>query len=616
MPDFAIRSPAKIHYFPVLTSSFPAESIWPPSRGYTGKNSERLRLPNSFSLYTPCVSHIIIRSRVIKALIKISSELLGRRQGTILSAAAVIMTTVLLSRLLGFVRLRLLYSYFVTDEVGVYLAAFRLPDMLFELLVTGSLATAFIPVFTNYLVKKDQTEAFHVAAYVINVGLLLSVLVLIPMLLFTRQISYLLVPGFNESQRTLMVSFTRIMLIGQLIPLIIGNFVTGMLQSFERFILPALAPVIYNIGIIAGILVLTPIYGLYGVVWGVVIGGILFVLIQIPLLVHLGYRHQWKVDLTHPGVRKIGKLMLPRILGLAVTQIDTTADLFLASLLGARFISIFYSAQSLQLFPIGLFGATFAQAALPALSVTSSEKDLIEFKKLFLATMHQILFFVLPASVMLIVLRVPIVRLIYGAAKFDWPATVYTGQTLSLFAISIFAQALVQLFARGFYALHDTKTPVLVGVVSVLFNTLLSILFISYFHLPVWSLAFSTSLASLINWFALLMFLHKKVGGFDIKALGVPFIKMVVSSMTTGIFLYVPMKLLDQLVFDTTRAFDLLLLTLVATISGLSMYIFLAWFLDIEEVGTFFRLLQKVKRVPRVFFASNEFINGERPPVS
>lgn len=550
---------------------------------------------------------------MIKKIIEISSRFLTRKEGTVLSAAAVIMATVLLSRVLGFVRLRLLATFFLPEELGIYIAAFTLPDMLFELLVMGAVSAAFIPVFTHYLVKKSKEEAFEMASYIINIAALIGLLLAILLFIFTPQISYIIVPKFSTSERELMIAFTRIMLIGQLLPLVLGNFVTGMLQSFQRFLLPALAPVVYNLGIIVSILFLAPKLGLFGAVWGVIIGACLYLLIQIPLLLHLGYQHRLKINFKHTGVQQVGKLIVPRILGLAANPIDRLVDVSLASFLGTRFITIFSFAQNLQQFPIGLFGATFAQAALPALSVTSTEKDLTQFKKLFLASLHQILFFVLPLSTMLVVLRIPIVRLIYGAAKFDWPATVYTGQTLSIFALSIFAQALVQLLARGFYALHDTKTPVIIGVFSVLINTILSIIFIRFLYLPVWSLALSTSIASLTNWFLLLIFLYRKVAGFDLKALVLPFIKMLFSSITTGVFLYVPMKLLDRLVFDTTRVFDLILLTGVAAISGLSVYIFLAWFLDIEEVSTFFKLLQKVKRMPRVFFSqSNEMVTEDQ----
>jgi putative peptidoglycan lipid II flippase len=544
-------------------------------------------------------------------------SLFSRKQGTILSAAGIIMLMVLLSRILGLFRDRLLASLFSVDELGIYFAAFRLPNLLFELLIMGALATAFIPVFTNYLAKNEKDEGFTMAGYVINLSILVASLLIIPLVIFARPISFLLVPGFSEPERQLMISFTRIMLIGQLVPLIIGNFVTGMLQSFQRFLLPALAPIVYNLGIIVGVLLLSKQFGLYAAVWGVVIGAVFYLIIQLPLIWQLGYRHRFKINAKHPGTREVIHLMMPRTLGLAVSQIDTTVDLILASLLGARSITIFTFAQQLQQLPIGLFGTTFAQAALPILSLEGAKKDYIAFKKLLLASLHQILFLVLPASMMLIVLRIPVVRLIFGAARFDWQATVLTGMTLSFFAVSIFAQSIVQLFARGFYALYDTKTPVAIGIVSIVINTVLSIIFVSGFKLPVWSLAVSTSIANFVNAALLLYYLHKKVGGFDLFALWIPPLKIGIASLATGICLYIPLKLFDRLVFDTTRVFDLLLLTGVASFCGLSVYIFLAWFLDIEEVATFFRLMQKVKRMPRMFFSQNaEIIDGDQHSIS
>lgn len=554
---------------------------------------------------------------VIKTILRNSLALFSRRQNSILSAATVIMVTVFFSRILGLARDRLLVAYFSPDELGVYFAAFRLPNLLFELLVMGALSTAFIPVFTRLLVNDSEKDAFRLGAQVINVSIIIVGLLGCLLALFAQPLSYLLVPKFSASERTLWISFTQIMLLGQLIPLVIGNFVTGMLQSFQRFVLPSIAPIVYNMGIIAGAVFLSPIFGLYGAVWGVVAGAVLFLVIQIPLVVKLGYRHELTIDVHNSRLREVGRLMLPRTFGLAVSQIDTTVDLILASLLGTRAITIFHYAQHLQQVPIGLFGATFAQAALPSLSGEMAKKDLPAFKQLFLASMHQILFFVLPASMMLIILRTPMVRLVFGATKFDWPATVATSQTLSFFAISIFAQSLVQLYARAFYALYDTKTPVVIGVVAVLINTGLSLLFILVWQMEVAALAISASIANIINALFLLIFLYRRIGGFDLKQLLLPPIKMGFAALVTGIFLYVPLKLFDQLVFDTTRGFDLLLLTGVASFSGLSVYIFLAWFLDIEEVATFFKLLQKVRRVPRVFFSqSTELVNGDQPSIS
>ncbi|MBI3379520.1 murein biosynthesis integral membrane protein MurJ [Candidatus Gottesmanbacteria bacterium] len=533
-------------------------------------------------------------------LFKRTLSLISSRQNSILSAASVIMMAVALSRFLGLIRDWILVTKFTPKLLGVYIAAFRIPNMIFELLVMGALTSAFIPVFTTYLDTKGKDVAFKMASSVINIGLFIFVILTIFMLLFTKEISQILAPGFTPQEIELMVSFTRIIMIAQVFPLIIGTFFTGILQSFNNFLLPALAPVIYNIGIILGIVFLSPFVGLYGPVWGVVIGAILFAAIQAPLVFSLGYKPQLNFDIKHPGTREIGKLMLPRTIGLAVSQIDTTFDLILSTLLGGVAVTVFNFAQHLQQVPIGLFGASIAQATLPTLSSTFAQKKIEEFKKVFFAAFHQILFFIVPLSSILIVLRLPIVRLVFGIKSLlDLPTTLEISQTLAIFSISLFAQALVQLIARGFYALHDSKTPVIIGAIGVGGNTVLSILFVVFYHLGVWSLALSTSIASIFHLLLLLFFFHKKVNLFDRLELFLPTIKIFLSGMVTGVTLYIPIKLFDQLVFDTTRTINLIMLTSVSTIMGLSVYFFLAWFLEVPEMDIIFKLFQKAKNIRR-----------------
>ncbi|TSC53382.1 MAG: Integral membrane protein MviN, partial [Microgenomates group bacterium LiPW_16] len=467
---------------------------------------------------------------MFKRLFKIGGEILSLRQTSILGAALVIMVTVFTSRVLGLVRDRMLVARFSPDELGVYFAAFRLPNLVFELLVMGAISAAFIPVFTDYLSEERKDQAWQLASSVINIGLLAFGLLAIPIFIFSWQVCRLIAPGFNDSQLSQMVIFTRIMLLAQVFPLIVGNFLTGISQSFKRFLIPALAPVVYNLGIILGIFILTPFFGLYGPVFGVVFGAILFVIIQVPLIRSLGYRHFWLFSISDPGVREVGRLMLPRTFGLAVSQIDTTVDLILSTLLGARMVTIFNFAQHLQQLPVGLFGATIAQAALPTLTQLKAKKNLEDFKNTFLASMHQILFLVLPVSAILVVLRIPVVRLVFGASHFDWEATVLTGKTLAFFSISLFAQAIIQLLARGFYALYDSKTPVIIGMISVLTNTVLSIFFIRSLGLPVWGLAISTSIASIVNALLLLIFLDRRVERFDRVRLILPAIKIFFAS--------------------------------------------------------------------------------------
>lgn len=537
-------------------------------------------------------------------------EVLAKKQTTVGSAALTLISMVFVSRVLGLVRDRLLSARFGPDELGVYFAAFRLPNLIFELLVTGALTSAFIPVFTRYLTNNKEHDGWKMASILINISIVVLAALSLPIYIWSEYIARFFAPGFSNSQILQMSEFTRIMIVSQVLPLLIGNFFTGILQSYTLFIIPAVAPVVYNLGIIAGIIFLSPVYGLYAPVIGVGIGAVLFMLIQLPLLLKLGYRHALTLEFSHDGVREVGRLIGPRAFGLAVSQIDTTVDLMLASLLGARMVTIFNFAQHLQQLPVGLFGASIAQAALPMLSVASIKEDMPRFKSSIVSAVHQILFFVLPSSVFFIVLRIPLVRLVFGASRFDWEATVLTGVTLSMFSVSLCAQSLVHVFARGFYALYDTKTPVLISVFSIFVNTTLSVVFIQLWHLPVWSLGLSTTIASILNALTLYIVLAKRMRVLTVLDLWVPPIKMAFAAVVSGVAVYIPLKLFDQLVFDTSRTFGLLMLTGIAGSLGLITYISLSWLFNIGEVHSFFALMRRVGRVtPMLFAPANEVIN-------
>lgn len=516
---------------------------------------------------------------------------------TVGSAALVLALMVLLSRVLGLIRDRLLASYFAPDELGVYFAAFRIPNFIFELLVMGALTSAFIPVYSKYLAEGKGEEAQRVAAGLINLSLIIFVLLAIPLYIGAPWLSVMIAPGFNPAQIIQMTVFTRFMLFFQVTPLLIGNVFTGILQSHNLFLIPALAPVLYNIGIIIGVVVLAPAFGLWAPVIGVGIGAVFFVLIQIPALIHIGYRHTAEINPKRQGIKEVGRLMGPRTFGLAVSQIDTTIDLMLASLLGARMVTIFTFAQQLQQLPIGLFGQTIAQAVLPSLSQLSAKEQHEAFTNTLRSAVHQILFLVLPMGMLFIVLRIPVVRLVYGASRFDWAATVATGMTLSAFSISLFAQAIVQVLARGFYALLDSKTPVIVGVVSVLLNSVLSILFIVVYHMPIWALGVSTSIASIVNAVLLVYLLGRRLPGFIGSALLVPVAKMGLATIVSGAALYAPLKLFDQLVFDTSHTFGLVFLTGVSGTIGLATYFFLSWVFNVDQVHDVIRLMKRLQKI-------------------
>lgn len=546
---------------------------------------------------------------------KRSLNLLLKRQSNILSAAAVIMATIIFSQVLGLVRQRLLVAIFgASNTLGVYLASTRLPDFLFQLIIAGALSSAFIPVFSDYLAKGKEEYAHKVASTLLVISLAIFAVFAFLLFVFAREFSSLMAPGFSSSQLDLMAQLTRIVIFGEIL-FIIGSFLSAILQSYNHFFVPGIASALYNLGIILGILFLSPFVGIFSAAYGVVLGALIFVLAQVPLVKKLGFSFKPTLSLEwikSSGVMDVFKLIWPRTISITIFQIGTLITVTLVSFLqnpGRNYV-IFDYAQTLAFAPVALFGQAIAQAAFPVLS---KEKEKLEdFRATFITSFNQMLYLVLPFSALFLVLRIPIVRLVFGAAQFDWQATVLTGTTLSYFSISIFAQALVYLVSRGFYALHDTKTPLIIGSATTILMILLSVAFVFYYHLGVVGIAFAFSIASILNFLILFIFLDRKTGGFDKWPLAKTVTKIFIASGLTAFALYVPIKLLDQLVFDTTKTINLILLTGISSFAGLSLYLFLTWLFDVKEATMFILLFKKIGDWRQILTKSDETIDGTR----
>ena len=536
-------------------------------------------------------------------------SMLLRRQTNILSAAFVIMITIILSQVLGLVRQRLLASIFgASNTLGVYLASSRLPDFLFQLIIAGALSSAFIPIFSGFLAKNKKQDAYKLGSTLITFSLLLFIVLGFVLFIFADYFSKLMAPGFSPPQISLMGNLTRIIIFGELL-FIIGSFLSAILQSYNRFFISGIAAALYNLGIILGIVFLSPFLGIYSAAYGVILGALIFVLAQIPSIKKVGFSFKPSFSLKDSGVMEVINLMWPRTLGIGIFQLGTVATVTLVSFLpnpGRNYV-IFDYAQILSFAPIVLFGQSIAQAAFPMLS--KEKDDLLEFRTIFTTSFNQILYLMLPISALFLVLRIPIVRLIFGAGAFDWQATVLTGRTLAFFSISLFAQGLVYLVARGFYALHDAKTPLYVGAFSTALMLGLGFLFISVYHLGVEGIAFAFSLGNIINFLLLFIFLDKKVK-FDKISMSISIGKIFIATFFTGFALYIPIKLLDQLVFDTTKTINLIILTGIASLAGLSLYLFLTWVFNVEEAKTFLLLFRRVGNWKEVLGKSEEIIDG------
>lgn len=549
-----------------------------------------------------------------KNFLQKSLNILLARQTNILSAAFIIMATVIFSQILGLVRQRLLVSIFgPSDTLGVYLASTKLPDFLFQLIIAGALSSAFIPVFSDFLAKGRDKEAHRMASTLIVLGIIIFSALALVLFIFTPFFLQLinLGSGFSKAQMGLMANLLRIVLLAQLL-FILGTFFSALLQSYNRFFVPGVAAAFYNLGIIIGILSLSPFVGIFSPALGAVLGAFIFLIVQLPTIKSIGFSFKSTLSLKTPGVLEVLRLMWPRTLSIAIFQLGSIITLALVSFLqsSGRNYVIFDYAQTLAFAPIVLFGQTIAQAAFPVLS--RERENLEEFKATFITSFNQVLYLVLPISVLFLVLRIPIVRLVYGAAQFDWQATVLTGKTLAFFSLSIFAQALVYLVSRGFYALHDTKTPLIVGAITTLAMVIFGFLFILYYRFGVESIAVAYSLAGILNFLALMILLDRKTGGFGKTALTFSSLKILVASFFTGFALYIPIKLLDQLVFDTTRTVNLLLLTGISSLIGLSLYFFLTWLLNVKEAMTFILLFKKLGNWREILGKSEEVIDGTR----
>ncbi|MFA6551687.1 MAG: murein biosynthesis integral membrane protein MurJ [Patescibacteria group bacterium] len=525
---------------------------------------------------------------------------------SITSAAIIVAAASVASRFLGIFRDRILAGEFgAGDTLDIYYAAFRIPDLVYNLIVLGALSAGFIPVFTalcqkNSVVKRifggrerALSEAWYVANAVINLlGVMLIILSAV-LIIFAPQLTRLMTPGFSPEKQALTVALTRVMFFS---PLLLGlsSVFGGILQSFKRFFIYSLAPIMYNIGIIAGALYFVPIWGIYGLAYGVVLGALLHLLIQLPAAFGLGYRYAFTFDFHNNHVRDIIKMMAPRTLSLAVSQINLVVVTIVASTLAAGSLAIFNLANNLQSFPVGIFGISFAVAAFPTLSELARDKSALV--KNFSKVLRQIIFFILPATVFILTLRAQIIRIVLGSGQFDWQDTILTMDTLTFFSLSLFAQAALPLLTRMFYAQKDSKIPFWTGFISAIINIILCFLLAPRFGIAGLALAFSV--ATIINFILLWLILKVKIGDLDEWNILYSTLKISLASIGAGLAVQA-MKLIigTSSLIDMHRFWGVLMQAAVAGLFGVGIFILMCWVLRSEELSNFIRgIRERTKR--------------------
>lgn len=506
-------------------------------------------------------------------------------------AAALVALSSLASRFLGIIRDRILASQFGADTtLDIYYAAFRIPDLIYNLIILGALSAGFIPIFTklikNYkgghevsiLPASNNKPAWDLVNNVLNILSLALLFLSVIGIIFAPFFVKLITPGFGAAEQMTTVSLTRIMFLSPLF-LGISGILGGILQSFKRFLVYSLAPIFYNVGIIIGALYFIKMDGLNGLAWGVVLGAFLHMLIQVPIVYSLGFRYNLKIDWKDKATRAIAKMMVPRTLSLAISQINLIIITIIASNMTSGSLTVFNFANNLQSFPIGIFGISFAIAAFPSLA-----EHAFNYNKLastFSNAMRQILFFIIPATVIIITLRAQIIRVVLGSGNFDWQDTILTMNTLGFFAFSLFAQATIPLLTRVFYARHNSATPFYLGLFTIALNIVLSFWFGKI--MGVAGLALAYSVANILNLMLLWGWLYFKVGSLDLINILISSSKFIIAALAAGMAAQIT-KVLVWPYIDMTRLSGVFIQLFVATISALIVYILFCYLFKSEEL--------------------------------
>ena len=518
---------------------------------------------------------------------------------TVGSAALLIATAGISSRFLGFLRDRILASQFgAGDVLDAYYAAFRIPDALYSLLVLGALSAAFIPVFTELMAEKKEDEAWKLSVDVLHIMLFsLGVLALLG-IVFATALTAWIAPGFTGEKQTMAAMLTRIMLLSPLF-LAASAVFGGVLVSFKQFAAYSFAPVFYNAGIIIGILFLTPSFGPSGLAWGVVLGSFLHMLVQYPSLFRAGFRYQfsfrgmWK----DRAVWRIMKLMVPRTLGMAVSQVSLLVMTVFASLLASGSLAVFTLANNIQSVPLGLFGIAFSLAAFPSLSLFISQKKEKDFFLMLTETTRRILFFVVPLSVLMIIFRAQFVRVILGAGHFDWEDTILTFEVLKWLSFSLFAQSLIPLFARAFFALQNTKTPFYIALLSEAVHIVLIPLLLPYFAVE--GLAIAFSVGSIINFGLLYFFLRHKIAFWNDKEIFLPAAKIFFAALLAGAVAQLSKSVFALSITELDTFIKVFLQLLLGVSIGGGTFVLVCYWLKVDELRMIKQfLLCKVLRQP------------------
>ncbi|MDY0132564.1 MAG: murein biosynthesis integral membrane protein MurJ [Desulforegulaceae bacterium] len=519
---------------------------------------------------------------------------MSRVKKTFASAGVVSLST-LLSRILGFVRDMVIASFFGAGTAAdAFFVAFRIPNLFRRLLAEGSLTPAYVPVFTSILNKKGKNQAVFFAESSFRFFSVFLFFFCILGAAASPIIIKLTAPGFFEipGKAELSIVLTQIMFFYLLFICLVA-LCMGILNSFEHFFAPAIAPVFLNISMISSVLLFGSYFTepVFALAWGVLAGGLIQLLVQFPFLFKKGVNPFKGIKLWHPEIKKVTKLMGPTVFGAAVYQISILINTILASFLQPGSVSYLYYSDRLVQFPLGIFGITAGIVILPLMSRQVEEKKLGELSTTLSEGLLFIMFITIPASVGLAVLGIPIIQLLFERGEFTGQMTIYTYYALLCYLPSLFAASSLRILISFFYSFKDAKTPVRAGIISFSINIIAAVVLMNFLSFA--GLALALSLGSIANFFILFIKIKTKIEKLNLKLFLKRVFFIILGSAIMGLVVYsIDFYFVKFLKHSTT----ILLLRIVSgIISGTLVYFLFSYFVKFPEIQTLKYLVGRKK---------------------
>lgn len=512
-------------------------------------------------------------------------------------AAGAVGSMTMISRLFGFVRdLVLAMTFGASASADAFFVAFRIPNIQRRILGEGAVSAAMIPVYSEYLNTKSEEETKTFASNLFNIQFTVLVITSCAIVVFAPFLIMVFAPGFMDEPDKFELTVTLTRWMGPYLILVgMSAFCMGILNTHGIFTLSAAAPILVNVAMVLGALILSPYLEepIMGLAIGVLVGGVLQFLVQFPTTLRTGLKLSPHFNWRHPGIVKVGKLMIPAILGFGVYEINLLVDTLLASMLAGGSVSYLYYANRLVQLPLGVFGVALGVAILPMLTGQAARKEIKELRETLAFGVRLVLFVTVPASVGLIILSFPIINTLWERGEFLRITSEETSLALVYYSVGLCAFAGSRVMVSAFYSFQDTKTPMKIGVYSMLINVTLAILLMG--PLRHGGIALATSLASIFNAGALVFLMRKRLGRMGGRKIITSLIQLTIASALMGLGVYTanewwfdPQAPLLQRIFILSGEIVL----------GVLIYTCASWLMKNEELKFIHKLIREKRGQP------------------